>query len=135
MAAMDTNPVTRMLAAVEAGTGVPTDLYAPTAVLDATVPMWRFEKHGPAEIAAQLSRWFDTPGTLTEVMRAPLPGGELVSFTLEWLTDGRPWVAHQVHVVTTEGARITRQEAWCGGRWDAALQARIESDLELAREA
>lgn len=132
---MDTNPVTRLLAAVAAGAGVPADLYAPTAVLDATVPMWRFEKHGPAAIAAQLSRWFDAPGTLTEVTRSPFPGGEVLRFTLDWVDDAGPWVARQVHVLTTDGTRITRQEAWCGGRWDAALQARIEADVEIAREA
>jgi hypothetical protein len=29
---------------------------------------------------------------------------------------------------------ITRQDVWCGGQWDAALQAEIEAGLQSARE-
>jgi hypothetical protein len=130
-----TDPVTRLLDAVAAGAGIPADLYTPAVVFDATVPMWRFEVHGPAAVAAQLSRWYDAPGFLTEVTRSPLPDGELVRFTLEWIENGGPWITHQVHVLTTDGGRISRQEAWCGGRWPAALQAEIEADLQRARQA
>jgi hypothetical protein len=132
---MDNDTVTRFLAAVTAGTGVPADLYAPGAVLDATVPMWRFEQRGPERIAAQLSRWYDHPGTLTEVVRTPTPDGETVRFTFEWVEPNGPWIARQSHFLTIDGGRITRQEAWCGGRWDAAQQAEIQADLDLARAA
>jgi hypothetical protein len=132
---MDNDPVTRLLDAATAGTGVPHDLYSPDAVLDATVPMWRFEAHGAAPIAAELSRWYRDPGTLTEVQRVKVPHGETVRFTLEWVEDGQPWAAHQVHFLATTGGRITRHEAWCGGRWQAALLAEIEAGLQTARRA
>jgi hypothetical protein len=133
---MDNNdPVTRFLTATTAGTGVPADLYAADAVFDATVPNWRFEAHGPAAIAAELSGWYGNPGTLTEVQHSPVPHGETVRFTLEWMEDGQPWAAHQVHFLVTNGDRITRHEAWCGGRWPAALLAEIEAGLQSARAA
>lgn len=130
---MTTNPVDRFLDAVAAGTGVPTDLYRDDALLDATVPQWRLEQHGPAAIAAQLSSWFADPATLSEVVRTPVPGGEIVRFSLAWLEDGQPWAAHQVHLVDLVDGRIARQDVWCGGRWPAALQAEIESGLQAAR--
>lgn len=108
--------VTSLLDAVVAGTGVPGDLYAPDAILDATVPMWRFEAHGPDAIAAALSRWFRDPAELTELSRTPLPDGEIIRFTVEWIEGGTPWAAHQVHIVSTSTGRITGQQAWCGGR-------------------
>jgi len=132
---MTTDPITRLLAAASAGTGVPQDLYADAAVLDATVPMWRFEAHGAEAVAAQLSQWFDAPGRLTEVEREPLPAGEVVRFTVEWVVSGEPWAAHQVHVVAIEAGHITRQQAWCGGRWPAAVLAEIEAGLMGARAA
>ena len=132
---MDTNPITRLLDAVAAGTGVPTDIFAPDAVLDATVPGWRFEKHGPAAIATKLSGWYETPATLTEVTRSPVPGGETVRFTQACDGPAGPWAARQVHVLTVDGGRIVRQEMWCGGRWDAERQAAMRADLELARAA
>jgi len=130
---MTTDPVTDFLAAVTAGHGIPADLYAPDAILDATVPMWRFEKHGPAAIAEQLSRWFDVPGELTELSVTDLPTGAVVRFTEECVEDTGPWIVRQAHVLTTSGGRITRQEAWCGGRWQPALQAEMQADLERVR--
>jgi hypothetical protein len=132
---MDTDPVTTLLDSVAAGTGIPDDLYAPGAVLDATVPMWRLEAHGPTAIAAQLSGWYAAPGTLTDVLRSPLPSGEVVRYTLAWTEDGAPWVSHQVHLVAISEGQITRHEVWCGGRWEAALQAEIEAGLQSVREA
>lgn len=132
---MDNDTVTRFLDAVTAGTGVPAGLYAPGAVLDATVPMWRLEQHGPDRIAAQLSRWYGTPATLTELVRSPLPDGEAVRFTQECDTPAGPWIAHQSHFLTVEDGLVVRHEAWCGGRWEAALQADIEAGLDLARAA
>lgn len=130
---MTENPITTFLDAVASGTGVPTDIYHPAAVLDATVPHWRFESHGPAAIARQLSGWFADPGELFELDRVELPGGEVVRFTLAWTENGRPMSAHQVHVLTVDEGLITHQDAWCGGRWNAALMAEIETDLQLAR--
>jgi hypothetical protein len=132
---MDIDPVSRFLAAVTAGSGVPADLYSPDAVLDATVPMWRFEAHGPAAIATELSGWYGDPGTLTEVQHSPVPGGVTVRFTLEWTEGGQPWAAHQVHFLATRDDRVIRHEAWCGGRWPAALLAEIEAGLQSARAA
>ena len=132
---MDNDPISRLLDSASNGSGVPKDLYADDAVLDATVPMWRFEAHGATAVAAQLSGWYADPGTITELVRVPLPGGEVVRFTLEWVEHGEPWAAHQVHVLETDGERITRQEVWCGGRWPAAVLAEIETGLLTARAA
>jgi hypothetical protein len=135
MTALATNadPISTFLGAVAVGTGVPSDIYAPQAVLDATVPHWRFESHGPEAIAQQLSGWYADPGKLFDLSRTELPTGEVVRFTLAWTENGNPMSAHQVHVFTVSGRQITQQDAWCGGRWDAALMAEIEADLQLAR--
>jgi ketosteroid isomerase-like protein len=128
-----TDPVSLFLQAVVDGTGVPTGLYADDAVLDATTPGWRFTQHGPDRVAGQLSAWFADPGTLTELRRDRVATGEVVSFTLSWAEDGEPWMAHQVHVVDVADGRITRQEAWCGGRWDAQRQHAIADATAVAR--
>ena len=128
------DPVTRFLEAVAEGSGIPTAVYAPGAVLDATVPNWRFEAHKPVAIAAQLTGSYAHPGRLLDVTRSPLPGGEVVRFTLAWTQDGTPMAAHQVHLFDVSNGAITRHDIWCGGQWDAALQAEIEAGLQSARE-
>jgi hypothetical protein len=121
--------VSRLLDAVASGTGVPTDLFAADAVLDATVPHFRFAQRGPARVAGQLSSWFADPGELSEVRRTPVEDGEVVAFTLHWLEQGRRMCARQVHLVGVEDDRITRLEVWCGGRWDPATQEEIAAAL------
>jgi hypothetical protein len=127
------DPISTFLSAVALGTGVPSDIYATRAVLDATVPHWRFESHGPGAIAQQLSGWYADPSQLFELSRTRVPTGEVVRFTVTWTENGNPMSAHQVHVFTVYDDQITQQDAWCGGRWDAALMAEIEADLQLAR--
>jgi hypothetical protein len=114
------------LRSVTSGTGIPADLYADDAVLDATVPSWRFTAHGRDAIAAAYADWFADPGEFEELDRHPVPGGEIVRYLLTWRHEGTPHASHHVHLLTTdEDGRITRDTAFCGGRWDAALLAQM----------
>jgi hypothetical protein len=128
--AIRTDAISRLLEAVTAGDGVPQDLFAPDAVLDATVPGFRFAQHGPAAIAGQLSGWFADPGAFTDLERTALADGrELVRFVLTWREDGDEWAAHQSHLVELDGERIRAIEMFCGGRWNSARQAEIAAAM------
>ncbi len=125
---MQQDPVSRLLDAIAAG-DVPasSDVFAETAVVDATVPNWRYTMNGRDGIAAELARWYAAPGRLQDVRRTPLPGGELVEYCLSWEEQGEAWRAHQVHVLSVAGDRIEHDRVWCGGRWPAALVAQMEA--------
>lgn len=119
--------------------------FSENAVLDATVPNWRFTIQGAGAIRDEFSRWYADPGSFEEVLRTPIRDGELVEFTLCWEEGGIPHAVHQVHVIgigpaasdeereangssfTQSGGagRITSDRAWCGGRWSAALLAEM----------
>jgi hypothetical protein len=118
--------VTAFLDRVEAGGGASLgDLYHPTAILDATVPNWRFEVRGNEAIAAEYGRWFYEPGRFEEQARRTVPGGEVVTYLLSWEEGGVPHAAHHCHVLTVEDGLITREQVFCGGRWPAALLAEM----------
>ena len=53
--------IDKFLDAVAAGDGIPDDVYADDAVLDATVPGWRFSARGGPAIAATYASWFADP--------------------------------------------------------------------------
>lgn len=117
--------VDRMLDAIAAGRGRDlAPLYADDAVLDATVPNWRFHVHGADAIGAQYAGWFSHPARFEELCRRPVPGGEVVNYFLEWQEAGVPYGAHHCHVLELDAdGRIARDTVFCGGRWDAALMA------------
>ena len=121
------HPVDHFLAEITAGLGISTRAWEADARLDATVPHWRFECDGAAAVAAELSRWYAAPTTIDSVVRHPIPGGEAVELDLSWVEDGVPHAAHQVHLLTVDGDRITRDTVFCGGRWPAALLAEMEA--------
>src|SRR3954447_3213658 len=124
------HPVDRLLADIGAGRGISTDAWADDARLDATVPHWRFEVDGSEAVAAELSGWYNLPTTIESAERRPIPGGEAVELDLSWVEDGVPHAAHQLHLFTVDGDRISRDTVFCGGRWSAALLA----EMEAARE-
>ena len=121
------DPVGAFLAELSEGTGMTTAAWAEDATLDATVPHWRFECDGAEAVAAELSAWYSAPTTIESVVRRPVPGGEAVELDLSWVEDGVPHAAHQIHLFTVDGARISRDTVFCGGRWPAALLAEMEA--------
>lgn len=118
--------VDRFLDAVCAGDGVPAELFAADAVLDATVPGWRFSARGADAVAGQYSEWFAASGAFEELDRLAVDGGEVVCYLLTWLERGIPHAAHHCHVLGfAADGRIGRDRFFCGGRWDAGLLAEM----------
>jgi hypothetical protein len=114
------------LAAIAAGTGIPADLYADDAVVDATVPGWRYAMRRPTAIASGYSTWFAAPAVFEELERLPVADGEVLSYLLTWQENGVPHAAHHCHRLRFDSAgRITFDRVFCGGRWDAALLAEM----------
>ena len=117
--------ISLFLTTIETGGMPERGVLSDDVVLDATVPNWRFTVRGADAVGAELGRWYADPGTFEELTRTPLPGGELVTFTLRWQENGVPHAVHQAHVVAVSGGRIVQDQAWCGGRWPASLLAEM----------
>jgi hypothetical protein len=116
--------VNALLAGIQAG-AVPTGVFSDDAVLDATVPNWRFTTRGAAAVRAELSRWYADPGTFEELRRTAVADGELVEFTLTWQEDGVTHMCHQAHILQLQDGRVASDTAFCGGRWPAPLIAEM----------
>ncbi|MEA2829008.1 MAG: hypothetical protein QOG43_3447 [Actinomycetota bacterium] len=128
--------VDRLLDAFRAGHGVPAALFAPGAVLDATVPGWRFSVEGPDAVARQYSGWFDLPCELEELERHPVEGGEVVTYLQSLVDQGVPYAAHHCHVLRFDAeGRIAGDLFFCGGRWDAARLAEMAAAQHAASVA
>ncbi len=112
--------VDRLLELISQGRGSEAAaLYAPHALLDATVPEWRFQKRGGQSIAEVWSRWFDEPGRFDELDRMRLPDGEVIRYVEASQSNGTTFTVHHCHVLTLDETTglIARHHVWCGGRW------------------
>lgn len=122
-----TDSVTTLLAAVESGTPIPDGVLSDNVVLDATVPMWRMTLHGVDAFRERFGIWFADPGHYESIERTPTHGGEIVQLVLTWTENGVPFVARQAHFLhLDDSGKITRDDMYCGGRWDAGRQAEME---------
>ncbi len=122
---MPVGPVERFLAGVEAG-DLSGDVFSDDAALDATVPNWRFQVQGGEAVRSELARWYADRGEFLDLQRTPIPGGELVEFTLAWTEEGVPHRVHQAHILRLSEDRLAGDTAFCGGRWPAELIAQME---------
>ncbi len=118
--------VDRLFAGIAAGK-IADDVYAPDALVDATVPGWRFEVAGAPAILAEYGRWFAHPARFAEQRRLPTPGGAVVEYMIEWDEDGVAHAAHHAHLLTVVDDRITADTVFCGGRWAADLLAQMRA--------
>lgn len=121
------NAVDRFLDAVTTATIATCDAWASDVALDATVPGWRFHRHGIEAIRDTYSGWFADVGEFEELERIVVSGGEVVRYLLAWVENGVPHTAHHVHLLKVEGDYIVEDQVVCGGRWPAALMAEMEA--------
>ncbi len=125
-AVLGSHTVDRLLEAIGRGDGVPPELFASDAVLDATVPGWRFTARGAGAVARQYSGWFADAAAFEELERLPADGAEVVTYLLAWSERDIPHAAHHCHVLRFDArGRISSDRFFCGGRWDADLLARM----------
>jgi hypothetical protein len=127
MTTTDTTTATvidRFLDGIRAGQ-LPNDLYAPDAVLDATVPGWRFQARGPVPIQAEYQSWYFVPSELLSIERHEIDGGEVVRYLQQAEVDGTTYLAHHSHILKVEGDRIVADTVFCGGRWGPEAVAQM----------
>lgn len=119
--------VSMMLQAIATASVARCDAWHDDAVLDATVPNWRFHARGARAVKRVFAHWFADPAHLHDVRRWPVPGGEIVEYLLTWTEDGVPHAGHHLHVLDLHEGRIARDTFFCGGRWPAGLLAEMEA--------
>jgi len=119
--------VSDLIAAMAAGTGVPSDLFTDDARLDATVPNWRFKTLGAGAVARELSNWYRHPGRIERLGSHEVAEGVALEINLTWNDGEVPHAAHQLHLIRIDDDRIATDTLFCGGRWPADLLAEMEA--------
>jgi hypothetical protein len=93
----------------------------PEAEYSGDLPLPRLGRIGLQEEAAV------EPVTFEDFGRIPIPGGEVMTFSMRREDNGIQHAVHQAHLahlahgVSPHGGRIDRDRAWRRGRWPAAL--------------
>ena len=74
-----TTAIDRFVQAIERAEIPGSAVFAPDAVLDATVPNWRYTIAGAGGIEFELARWYADPGRFEDLSVTEIPGWRTVA--------------------------------------------------------
>ena len=111
-------------------------LYRPDAILDVSVPQWRYQLQGRDAIREALAEeaGYLTGGARVTGQRAtPTEGGVVVELEVRFVQEGEERQWREVHLFRTDGTAITEHVNYCTGIWDAATIARQAVEAPMVR--
>ncbi len=112
------------------------ELYRADALLDVSVPSWRYQLLGSDAIRESLR---EEAGYLTEGARVtgqrvtPTDDGVVVELQVRFVQEGEERQWREVHLFHTDGVAITEHVNYCTGIWDAATIARQAVEAPMVR--
>lgn len=112
------------------------ELYRPDALLDVSVPQWRYQLQGREAIRQALAEELAPlvgSARVTGQRATPTDDGVVVELEVRFEQNGEERQWREVHLFHTDGAAITEHLNYCTGVWDAATIARQAVEAPMVR--
>lgn len=112
------------------------ELYRPDALLDVSVPQWRYQLQGREAIRQALAEELAPlvgSARVTGKRATRTDDGVVVELEVRFVQDGEERQWREVHLFHTDGAAITEHLNYCTGIWDAATIARQAVEAPMVR--
>ncbi len=112
------------------------ELYRPDALLDVSVPQWRYQLQGREAIRHALAEELAPvvgSGRVTGQRATRTDDGVVVELEVRFEQDGEERQWREVHLFHTDGTAITEHLNYCTGVWDAATIARQAVEAPMVR--
>ena len=112
------------------------ELYRPDALLDVSVPQWRYQLQGREAIRQALAEELAPvigSARVTGKRAMRTDDGVVVELEVRFEQDGEERQWREVHLFHTDGAAITEHLNYCTGVWDAATIARHAVEAPMVR--
>jgi hypothetical protein len=106
---------------LETGTA-PEGLFHPDALLDLTMPTWRVQARGAADLVQVRKEGHPGPATVTRWRADPTPAGLVFEFEERWRHEGQDWYARELMRADVTDGAVARLTVYCTGDWDEARQ-------------
>jgi hypothetical protein len=120
----------RFVAFLETGTP-PADLFAKEVFVDFTMPLWRLQARGIADVVALRRAGHPGPGAVPRWRCDPTPGGLVIELEERWRDGGHEWTSREMARLEVAGGRVTALSIYCTGDWDEERRARHAREVAL----
>lgn len=112
------------------------ELYRPDALLDVSVPQWRYQLQGREAIRQALAEELAPlvgSARVTRQRATRTDDGVVVELEVRFVQDDEERQWREVHLFHTDGVAITEHLNYCTGVWDAATIARQAVEAPMVR--
>lgn len=109
------------------------DLFAPDALFDLNMPVWRFQLVGGEAFAEQLRTIARGPVTVEVLRTVSTAAGFVHEHEERQEVDGEVYSARRLWLCEVRDGRITEVTGYCSGEWDEALRARHAVEAPMVR--
>ncbi|MBS0348381.1 MAG: hypothetical protein JSR69_18190 [Proteobacteria bacterium] len=122
----------RFIEFLETGS-VPVGLFEADVFCDFTLPRWRLQARGVADVMALRKPSHRCPGKVPRWRCDPTPSGFVLEFEESWEQEGRAWYAREIVRADAPEGVIRELSVYCTGDWDALQRERHAAAVKLLR--
>ena len=122
----------RLIEFLETGTA-PRGLFASDAFCDFTMPQWRLQARGEANIVQLRRQGHPGPGRVPRSRFDATGTGFVLEVEEEWEQDGESWYCRELFRADVADGAIQNLSVYCTGDWDRALLAKHRETVRLLR--
>lgn len=122
----------KLIVFLETGTA-PAGLLRPDVFLDLSMPTWRLQARGAAELTGIRVAGHPGPSAVTWWRSDPTPGGFVFEFTERWRQQGQEWYSRELMRLDVTDGAIAELTVYCTGDWDEARQREHARSVTLIR--
>ena len=117
---------------LETGTA-PAGLFTPDVFCDFTMPQWRLQAQGDADVVGLRRHGHPAPGRVPRSRFDATTTGFVLEVEEQWEAGGESWYCRELFRADVTGGSISQLSVYCTGDWDAALVARHAATVPLLR--
>jgi len=122
----------RLIEFLETGTA-PDGLFTADAFCDFTMPQWRLQAQGPADIVRLRTTGHPGRGRVPRSRFDPTATGFVLEVEEEWEADGESWYCRELFRADVAGGAIRDVSVYCTGDWDRDRVAKHRETVRLLR--
>lgn len=122
----------RLIGFLETGTA-PEGLFTADAFCDFTMPQWRLQAQGAADIVQLRRHGHPGPGRVPRSRFDATATGFVLEVEEEWEQDGESWYCRELFRADVTDGAIRHMSVYCTGDWDRALVAKHRETVPLLR--
>ena len=122
----------KLIAFLETGEP-PEGLFTADAFCDFTMPQWRLQFQGAADVVGGRKAGHPSPGRVPRSRFDATTTGFVLEVEEEWDQGGEAWYCRELFRADVADGRVSQLTVYCTGDWDQAQVALHRKTVELLR--